>query len=58
MHRAEGSSPTGRKDSERQEPSMREMAVITGPEEVFAAGLSEQIFYRDIGYTAQSFTCI
>ena len=56
MHRAEGSSPTGRKDSECQEPRTREVSVITGPEEVSEAGLSGQIFYRDVRYRAQSFT--
>ena len=58
MHRAEGSSPTGRKDSECQEPRTREVSVITGAEEVSEAGLSGQIFYRDVRYRAQSFTCM
>ena len=38
VHRAEGSSPAGRKDSECQEPRMREMAVTMGPEEVLKLG--------------------
>lgn len=38
MHRAEGSSPAGRKDSECQEPRMREVAVTMGPQEVLKLG--------------------
>ena len=38
MHRAEGSSPAGRKDSECQGPRMREVAVTMGPQEVLKLG--------------------
>ena len=55
MHRAEGSSPAGRKDSECQEPRMRD-GSYHGSSGGFEAGLSGQIFYRDVRYRAQSFT--